>query len=783
MKQLDPKLVALLDSLRHRIRRYVVLDSLLAILVVVLGAFWLGLAIDFLPVKLGGTEMPRSARSVLLVSVGVVLLAIVATLLIGRLVRPLPDDSLALLVERHHPQLGGRLVTAVQLCRDGRQGDAHASALLRRVHAEAAELIRRVDPDRLFRWEPLARKAAVAGPLLLSVVVLAILSPDTLGHAAGRLTLLTDAPWPRRADLEMVGVELPVVSASDEASEAIESMTFDDRTLQLPRGSNPTLRIRARAEGAVVPTVCTMHYRTADGTYGQSNMRRVGRVVDGYQSFILDGSPLSGLSESMTIDIRGLDDRLEGYRIEAVPPPAITDMTVRMRYPDYLRLAGSGMFDLETGYRAGLRVREGSDVTLVASGSQPLAAIDIFLQTADGKPQPPEIRYSEDRTQARLTLEDVSRATTIRMVPEDEQGISAQAPFRYFLGVVQDEPPEVDLRLEGIGSAVTPVARIPVKTTADDDYGVDGLSVTVARSQPEQSGAGETREETSAGPAADENDAFTRSLERSRDGEAETVLDLRDLVDRGTLAAIQPGGAVSVFGEATDAYNLDGTHVTRSQVLRLEVVTPGQLLALMERRELAMRARLEQTIDEVTRLRESLDRVRRDGFGDEESEVGDEAMRRRQVRRLRIQQARLQTEKTSEELSGIAASLSDLLEEMVNNRVDSVDRRERIGRGVRDPLRGVVEGPLERLVTQIAEVEASLEDPQVAAERTAASVETAEEVLLALTAILEKMLDLESYNEILDLVRGLLDDQEKLMEETKEEQKQRVLDLFQGGSE
>jgi hypothetical protein len=40
------------------------------------------------------------------------------------------------------------------------------------------------------------------------------------------------------------------------------------------------------------------------------------------------------------------------------------------------------------------------------------------------------------------------------------------------------------------------------------------------------------------------------------------------------------------------------------------------------------------------------------------------------------------------------------------------------------------------------------------------------------------MLDLESYNEILDLVRGLIEDQNELMEDTKSERKKKVLDLF-----
>jgi hypothetical protein len=52
-------------------------------------------------------------------------------------------------------------------------------------------------------------------------------------------------------------------------------------------------------------------------------------------------------------------------------------------------------------------------------------------------------------------------------------------------------------------------------------------------------------------------------------------------------------------------------------------------------------------------------------------------------------------------------------------------------------------------------------------------------VILQLTAILDKMLDLESYNEILDMVRELIDNQDDLIDETKKEQKRRVLDLFE----
>ena len=330
----------MLDSLRQRVRRYVVFDSLLAIAVVLLVAFWSGLALDYLPVQLGGTEMPRLARTILMFVVAVVLVIITGTMLVSRLHRPLPDDSLALLVERQHPQLGGRLVTAVQLNQPGRSGDSHSDLLLRQVHEQAAQAIDEVDPNRVFRWQPLLRKSLIAGPLALCLLLFIAISPQSFALAASRLSLLSDEPWPRRAHLEMVGIEVPIVTAADDEAAATSLQQFVDRTIRLPRGSNGSLRIRAQADGAELPVVCTVHYRADDGTRGQSNMRRVGRIVDGFQSFVLDGPPLSDLGQSVDFSVRGLDDRLEDYRIEAVEPPAITAMNVMVRYPDYLRGEG-----------------------------------------------------------------------------------------------------------------------------------------------------------------------------------------------------------------------------------------------------------------------------------------------------------------------------------------------------------------------------------------------------------------------------------------------------------
>ncbi|MDM4014504.1 polyketide synthase [Roseiconus lacunae] len=793
---LDPKVQSLLDSLRGRIRRYVIWDSLLAIAAIVLAAFWIGLLIDYVPVTLGGDEMPRSARSVLLVAVGFVVLLVTTRMLLSRLNRPLPDDSLALLVERQHQSLGGRLVTAVQLSQPGRSGDTHSAELLKRVREEAAAEIDRVDPKRVFRSEPLVKKAMIVVPLLLMMLGFAIFSPSAFGRAAARLTLLSDAKWPRRANLEMVGIELQAISAAASADEQTIRLEFEEQSIRLPIGSNPTLRVQANAEDFEVPTVCTLYYETESGTRGQSNFRRVGRVRDGFQAFVLDGPPLSNLGESFTFSIQGLDDRLNDFRVEAVAPPAITEMKVRVRYPDYLRQSSTtgqtGEIDFETEYQAGLRISEGSDVILEATTSGPIGAVDASLEFQGKEHEPESIEIAEDRRSFRVRLNDFRDPTAIRLVPAGPDGISAQAPFRYFVGAIVDEPPSVNLKIAGIQAAITPIALLPLECDVKDDYGVYSLTANVGRTNAQTAEQESPEADASAAAEADRNQedkesTLTVEMDPDRDGQASTEIDLRELTNSEVIAPLEPGDSISVYAEAKDGFNLDGTHLTTSEIFRLQVVTPEELLTLLERRELGLRTRLEQTVTETQGLRDQLAKFKVEGFEfdtptetDSEAGASGEQSRSRQLQilRLRIQQSGLQASKTSQELVGIAESLDDLLREMTNNRIDSKDRQERLGSGVRDPLRAVVDGSMQDLMAAIDAIELTADSPEKAANNTDKSIAAADKVLLELTAVLEKMLDLESYNELLDLVRGLIQDQEALQEETKEQRKNAIKSLF-----
>ena len=510
-------------------------------------------------------------------------------------------------------------------------------------------------------------------------------------------------------------------------------------------------------------------------------MRRVGRVRDGAQSFALDGPPLAGINEDLVFSVRGLDDRLDDYRIVAVDPPNITTLDVEAKYPAYLRTdPSSEKADLGSSYQPGLRLREGTSVRLVGRSATPIASVEAAISEGDQPTTLSRVDVQPDGHTFSISIPDVRQPVSIVMVPMDEDQITAPSPYRYFLGVVNDSPPNVQVRLLGIGNLVTPEVRIPFTGTVSDDYGVEQLSVQLA-------------------PVGDSVDPVAiEQLSADRDGSFEGAIDVRELTDQGKLPAPEPGSIFSLYGEAGDGYNLGSPHVSRTDLLRLEVVTAEDLLAALERRELGLRSRLEQTISEMRTLRDSLDLLRREGWPTSPSapavdsstsmairlvrkqDAGDVEDRPDQWLELRIQQAGLQSTKSAEELRGIAASIDDILLEMINNRVDSPDRSERIASGVRDPLQRIVDGDLAKLRSQIDALIPLIGRGEPGRVASGGTVQTAEDVLLALEAVLEKMLDLESYNEVLDLIRGTIEQQDKLIEATEEQRKRALQDLFKG---
>src|SRR3954463_10456917 len=112
---LTPDLQSLLTGLRWRIRLYIWAEGIALALIWLGLMFWFGLALDYLPVLIGASEMPFAPRAVLLAANGLALAYILYRWIGRRVLVPLGDRSLALVLERRFGDFHDSLVTAVEM--------------------------------------------------------------------------------------------------------------------------------------------------------------------------------------------------------------------------------------------------------------------------------------------------------------------------------------------------------------------------------------------------------------------------------------------------------------------------------------------------------------------------------------------------------------------------------------------------------------------------------------------------------------------------------------------
>ena len=146
-----------------------------------------------------------------------------------------------------------------------------------------------------------------------------------------------------------------------------------------------------------------------------------------------------------------------------------------------------------------------------------------------------------------------------------------------------------------------------------------------------------------------------------------------------------------------------------------------------------------------------------------------------------MQRAIQQSQKSVAEVQGVAAGFLDIREELINNRVDTEDRKNRLKEQIADPLKKTCDEQFPRLNERMAALETKLREIGVGSAEAARplsdeSLDQANVVLGELEAVLAKMQDLETYNELLDIVRDLLKDQQKLIERTQQERKRETLE-------
>ncbi len=793
---------SLLSSLRSRIRGYVWVEGIAVALAWLGLTFWVAIALDYLPVFFGMSELPWQARAFLLIVIASVLFYLLYRYVVRRAFVEMHDRSMALILERRFKELDDSLITSVEANEKTRfaalkersttsqEGDSEETGdaeMLRRTQRMAETKISDLKVSQVFNLRPLLFSSCAALLLVVSIGIFAFANTENFLLGAKRVYLLDKKPWPRRSLIELVGAKVHRDNPIENIDEIGQTIPFEDGELRIAEGASMTLLVRAASADdsnpdRKVPSTCSVIYRTSDGQRGTQAMKKIGSPRNGFQLYTLDTEPFKGILNDMEFELRGGDHRVGPFNVTVVDIPTVVRTQVECKFPQYMIDKDSGRWtDRTVEWSSGMQLPEGTRFTIRCQSNKDLDEVFMFDKNAN-EMQRISVEGGDTFSVEFKSLED---AVSLDFILKDRDGVIAEDPHRIAIGSIEDQAPRVETRLLGIGSAVTPDVRIPFGGSIEDDYGTKRTWVEV---------------ETGVTDPLEENFATG-----SR-GKIETAIDFREKrqADEGFTLPTEPESRITLVVKAEDKFDLAGrpSNVGIGDQFVLDVVAPEQLLRILDRSEVNQRKRLELIFEELGDVRTFLEKTQAkrsgsSGVVEPGDEPGDKTnmdpAKLRELRLLYAQRATLQVQKSIQELSGVAIAFDDIRMQLVNNRVDSEDRKIRLEKKIVQPMRQIVgelkaepgRADLKSLDSNINELERLLVEIQTnraanlesqAELLTEKSLEQIDDVMIQVNSLLAILLKYENQSELIEIVQRFLDQQKALQKRTKSEREKRAFD-------
>ncbi len=689
--------------------------------------------------------------------------AIIRQLLV-RLLVPLTDRSMATLLERRYEQLGDRLLTVVELSPRRPEISGFDAGMLQNTRDEVLELLPQAEVRRVMNFRPLLKAGGRAILLVASVLIFVSWQTSAAKTWFARSVLLGDAQWPRGTRILVEGFPL----------------SNGQRMVKVARGSS--LAVKAKADTLLaIPDALQIRYQTAEGSTGRPNMTMLKRAVPGRDKYQDFEYVFQDVQNDIVFDVVaihggvfGKNDRVRELVISAVDSPDLVDVVLKCKYPKYLNRANE-----DFSVRLVQPLPEGTDVTIVGRANKDLVAAAYQVLAED--PYPPQKKLNIAAQQPRtveLPLGPLATDTRVLFQLHDTDGVHNQQPIRMLIRIVADQPPQLDLRLVGIGKAVTPLAVLPLKGSIWDDH---GLSRTWFEYQ------------------VDGGEVERRDFETPPHGAADDPQELLFQVeDVGATA----GQKLSLLVKAADHYGLAGEgQVGSSQRYELQVVDETELRAILETRERILRRRYESIIDEMVRTRDSLSRLvgeapsyrsaaeRPPGAEPPEGEepdprkkddgrapasdrvaTGSPAQRQSSRHILRTEQAVQSSNRMRNETQEVADEFKRILLELENNRVSFFgELSKRLGEGIIQPLDKIAGREFPLLDDRLQQLRQRLDDPPARQRAGLAARQQIDLLLRQMDEVLQNMLELQKFNELLADLRKIIDSQKQVSQLTTKE--------------
>jgi hypothetical protein len=401
-------------------------------------------------------ETPFALRVLLLGVQVVVAASALAFFLVLPLLRRANDTELALRVEDKVPDLGHRLISAVQLNRPGALTQGMSPELIARVTDEAERRASRIHFTQIADHRRLKWSAALVVPVVLLAGAALLVFPETLMVLLGR-QLLADTEIPRSVYLTSIHPDV----------------------WYRPTGEEVILRFKATGE-EVSKDLEGVVRREPDGLPPENYPLRAESMTEPGQAVFAVRIPPS--ATNFTYRAWLADGRTpREFEVRYSPRPIVIEQKAWVRLPAYVGLRPSSQtpYEQESSRAEVVGVQGGSArVWIKVQKPVQLAALEMLGAGATEKSDESVLRripltLKEDGLEAEGTFDLRPEEVAYRVVVKDDHDFDNLPPPRRGIRIIPEDPPLVFLLREEF----RPVAWLSKLIGSSADFEVEGMPV------------------------------------------------------------------------------------------------------------------------------------------------------------------------------------------------------------------------------------------------------------------------------------------------------------------
>ena len=592
------------------------------------GLFWTGAAIvltGLLAIVVGESivdwlmPLPSPVRIALLAGIVIA----VGYLLYRHLIQPLRASltlrDVALNVERHHPSLEDRLVSAVQFG-NREPNDAIEAHMLQRLLEDTTESVKGIDFKATVDSIRTRKHVGIALLVLAACALLSLLFPSEIQTSLLRVlvpwektepiltTKLTVTPGNARI---LRGKSLPIhVTVTGKSADKVV-LTY---TSPAPLQGTPTPTV-GRTSGPDNVEINNVDFGLRKGTSShqppvrtpREQQKNAMRTTEKQINMVQNAEDKRGFTyEIFNIDadmeyaVQANEATSARYTVEVFEMPRVTDIAVAYTYPEYTALKsvvqqGTGDIHAVVGTRAEIRLTTNKAIqTATFTVKNHIKKVDI--DNVDGGTTQRDVnvpinlseRHANDR---KMVISDGNILTTTVDVTQDGtyavellciDGFNNEIPIEYKIRAVPDNAPEVVIKEPGRDVKATKLEEVQIIAEAKDDYGVEKLSLMY------RIGAGDLQELAPAvggtsGPDNVEIDNVDFGLRKGTSSHQPPVRTPREQQKNAMRTTentytfymeefdVAPGEVISYYAQATDNNTLTGPGEASSEIYFIEV--------------------------------------------------------------------------------------------------------------------------------------------------------------------------------------------------------------------